>query len=397
MGRLTARGRGLLVAGVALLGLGWWLAQGAIAAVGVLLVTLPLLGLLSARASRLSLQGNRTITPDVLPLGDEGEVLLTVQNASRLPTGALLVEDAVAESLGQPTRVVLDRMPHRSQRIVRYPIHGLRRGRADVGPLRVAVLDAFGMARHDRAVAGGAEVLVVPRIVPLGHGSGTVSPGGRGDANLRTTASRGDEDLLPREHRPGDDMRRIHWRATARYGELMVRREEQVHDRGVLVILDDRLEGHEGGGAESTFEWAVSASASIALHYLRHGWRVAVATSTGTLLADTAGPTPLDAGGMLRAFALVQLRSGAIVPGVTDALGGTPTATIAVLGRLSDRAAGEDLGPAPGGTSACLLLEPGPAALLRRRGWRVTEWNRATPIDAAWRAVSPERAAPVHA
>jgi uncharacterized protein (DUF58 family) len=338
----------------------------------------------------LSLQGQRAITPDVLPVGDEGEVLLTVQNTSRLPTGALLVEDALADSLGQPTRVVLDRMPHRSQRVVRYPIRGLRRGRADVGPLRVAVLDAFGMARHDRAVAGGAEVIVVPRTVPLGAAGTTASPGGRGDASLRTTASRGDDDLLPREHRPGDDMRRIHWRATARYGELMVRREEQVHDRGVLVILDDRTEGHDTSGSpESTFEWAVSASASVALHYLRHGWRVAVVTTTGRLLADTSGPTPLDADGMLRAFALVQTRSGACVPGVADALGVAPTATVAVMGRLDGSTAGDALGSAPSRQSVCLLHEPGPAALLRQRGWRVAEWNRGTSIAAVWSAAAP--------
>jgi hypothetical protein len=74
---------------------------------------------------------------------------------------------------------------------------------------------------------------------------------------------------------------------------------------------------------------------------------------------------------------------------VADALGVAPTATVAVMGRLDGSTAGDALGSAPSRQSVCLLHEPGPAALLRQRGWRVAEWNRGTSIAAVWSAAAP--------
>ena len=67
----------------------------------------------------------------------------------------------------------------------------------------------------------------------------------------------GAEDAATREYRYGDDLRKVHWRSTARVGELMVRREEQpVHSRAT-VLLDGRRGAHRGSGPGSSFEYAV--------------------------------------------------------------------------------------------------------------------------------------------
>jgi uncharacterized protein (DUF58 family) len=92
----------------------------------------------------------------------------------------------------------------------------------------------------------------------------------------------GEDDAATREYRYGDDLRRVHWRSTARVGELMVRREEQPWESRATVILDTRGFAHRGEGPTASFEWAVSAAASMAVHLRRGGYKVRLVTDAGT-------------------------------------------------------------------------------------------------------------------
>jgi uncharacterized protein (DUF58 family) len=387
MRTLTGRGRALLALGVISAGAGWSVDQPAIIAVALLLILIPGLGILAVRRSRFVLGSARTVSPSRIPFGSDAEVVLTVENGSRFPSGALLLEDTVPDSLGEPTRLVLDRIPPRAQRSERYRITGLQRGRTKVGPLTVHVADPFGTARLARSFTATNSVVVTPRIVDLGPAGASMTPGGRGDTMLRSLAARGDDDLLPREHRAGDDMRRIHWRATARQGELMVRREEQAWHSSITVVLDDRERAHHGAGAASTFEWAVSAAASVAVHYLRHGWRLTVLTASGRVLVDAHAPTGSELDLVLQAFADVRLTDAPMAATLgldTDAA----TAVVAVLGRVTDDAA-RTLARPVAGFAGCLLLEPGPEDYLRTQGWRVSPWSRSTAVEVAWQRIAP--------
>ncbi len=386
MRSLTLRGRTLVAVGVVTAGAGWGFGQPAITAVALLLILVPLLGIVVVRRARFVLGSARTVTPTRLPFGSEGEVLLTVENGSRFTSGVLLLEDAVPDALGEPTRVLLDRIPPRGQRSERYPIVGRQRGRTKVGPLTAHVTDAFGMASSARSFTSTSSVVVTPRVVPLGSPGASRTPGGQADTMYRALAARGDDDLLPREHRAGDDMRRIHWRATARQGELMVRREEQAWHSAMTVILDDRAPAHQGTGAASTFEWAVSAAASIAVHYLRQGWRLTVVTTSGHVLVEARGAGTADLDEVLGAFADVRLSNTPL--GNLDFDADDATATVAVLGRLTEQSA-HALSRPTAGFAGCLLLEPGPADYLRSRGWRVAMWTRSTPVDQAWSQIAP--------
>lgn len=394
MRTLTARGRGLLIGGVVAAGVGWGVHQPALIAVAVLLALLPVLGAVSVRRSRFLLGSAREVERQQLPFGTQTEVLLTVENGSRLASGSLCLEDDVPPSLGEPARLVLDRIPPRAQRSVRYPISGLARGRATVGPLRVVVADPFGTARHVHEFSSTTSVLVTPRVEPLDGASGVPAAGGRGDASFRSLAARGDDDVLPREHRPGDDMRRIHWRATARQGELMVRREELSWHSSLVVVLDDRAAAHHGAGAASTFEWAVSAAASIAVHHLRRGWQVTVVGTSGRALARAAAATSADLGLLLLALAEVRTVERPASAGLRFDADGT-TAVVAILGQVTEDAA-RLLDRPMSGTASCLLLAPGPEEHLRNRGWRVASWSRHTPIAEAWQHVAPGSAASAH-
>ena len=104
---------------------------------------------------------------------------------------------------------------------------------------------------------------------------------GSGESRSRSLASAGEDDAGTREYRQGDDLRRVHWRSTARLGQLMVRREEQPWQARCTVLLDTRSTAHGGEGPGSSFEWAVSAAASVAVHLVRHGYFVRLVTDTG--------------------------------------------------------------------------------------------------------------------
>jgi len=387
MRSLTYRGRALVAIGVVGAGAGWAVGQTAILAIATLFITLPVFSLVLVRRSRFVLGSARTVTPTRIPYGDGAEVVLTVENGSRFASGVLLLEDAVPAALGDPTRLLLDRVPSRAQRAERYRVLGLQRGRTRVGPLTVTVTDPFGLAALPRSFTATNSVVVTPRIVPLGTAGASRAPGGQGESQFRALAARGDDDLLPREHRPGDDMRRIHWRATARQGELMVRREEQAWHSSIVVLLDDRREAHTGTGDGSTFEWAVSAAASIALHYLRLGWRVTVVTTSGRVLAEARNGTSADLDLVLQAFADVRLSDDAMAAGLALDDDDT-TAIVAVLGHVTEDDAGVLARPAVG-YAGCLLLEPGPEDLLRATGWLVTAWTPTTPVADAWTAIAP--------
>jgi uncharacterized protein (DUF58 family) len=382
---LTGRGRVLVAVGLVGIGAGWGLRLPAVTAVALLLILVPAIGVITVRRSRFVLGSARTVTPTRIPFGSAGEVVLTVENGSRFTSGVLLLEDAVPASLGDPTRLLLDRIPSRAQRSQRYPVTGRQRGRARIGPLTVTVTDPFGTASTARSFTATNTVLVTPQIVELGSAWASVTPGGHGETRFRAISSRGDDDLLPREHRAGDDSRRIHWPATARQGELMVRREEQAWHSSVTVILDDDDRSHDGTASTSTFEWAVSAAASVAVHFIRHGWRVTVLTTSGRVLVESWTTTSAALDDVLQAFADVQ---PARARGQRDWRPEPATIVVAVLGHLSDDSSRPLARPAAG-FAGCLLLEPGTAEGLRAQGWRVAHWTPTTSVAEAWQQIAP--------
>lgn len=392
---LTPRGRTLAVLGIAGIGIGWALRQPAIVAVAILLLLVPLLGLLTVGRSRFLLGTARSVTSHELPFGAEGEVVLAIENGSRLSSNALLIEDAVPESLGSPARILLDQVRPSSRRTVRYSIHGRRRGRARIGPVSVTVIDPFGTALRTQSFTATTSVLVTPATVDLSTSTATPVPEDRGQARARTIAARGEDDILPREHRPGDEMRRIHWRATARSGSLMVRREELSRSSCLTVLLDDRAGAYPTSttavaDVNMAFEWAVSAAASIALLHLRHGWKVAAVTTSGRMLAQASPRSPGGRQSLVQAFADITLANAQAVEHTgVDGVGST--AVVAVMGLLGDdgvRALARPLAV----PSGCLLLEPGPVGMMQTLGWHACGWTLSTDIVQAWPAICPTSA-----
>ncbi|WP_306333894.1 DUF58 domain-containing protein [Streptomyces sp. KL118A] len=345
---LTTRGRSFLAAGVAAAICAYVLGQSDLLRVGLLLAVLPLVCATVLFRTRYRVAGSRRLSPARVPAGSEARVHLRMDNVSRLPTGLLMLQDRVPYVLGPRPRFVLDRVEAGGRREVSYRVRSDLRGRYPLGPLQLRLTDPFGMCELTRSFSTYDTLTVIPRVEALPAVRLTGEAKGYGDGRNRSLALAGEDDVIPRGYRHGDDLRRVHWRSTARYGELMVRREEQPQRARCTVLLDTRAAGFRGSGPDSAFEWAVSGTASTLVHMLERGFSVRLLTDTGASVPGEgsdgfagASQESADAAGlMMDTLAVVDHSDGAGLSRAYDVLrGGNEGLLVAFLGDLAEEQA----------------------------------------------------------
>ncbi|MEU1467676.1 DUF58 domain-containing protein [Streptomyces sp. NPDC005761] len=346
LGGLTTRGRSFLAAGVAAAVCAYVLGQGDLLRVGLLLAVLPLVCVTVLFRTRYQVAGTRRLSPSRVPAGSEARVHLRMDNVSRLPTGLLMLQDRVPYVLGPRPRFVLDRVEAGGRREVSYRVRSDLRGRYPLGPLQLRLSDPFGMCELTRSFSAYDTLVVIPRTEPLPPVRLAGEASGYGEGRQRSLALAGEDDVIPRGYRHGDDLRRVHWRSTARYGELMVRREEQPQRARCTVLLDTRRSAYQGTGPDSPFEWAVSGTASALVHMLERGFAVRLLTDDGTAVPGESGfagstqNSADSAGLMLDTLAVVDHSDSGGLTRAYDVLrGGDEGLLIAFLGDLDDEQA----------------------------------------------------------
>jgi uncharacterized protein (DUF58 family) len=400
---LTTRGRSFLAAAGAAALSALVLGERDLLRVAVLLVALPVLAAAYVGQTRYRLACTRAVDPGRVPVGSPARVLLRLANLSRLPTGTLLLEDRLPYALGSRPRLVLERLAGQRASTVAYTVRAEVRGRYDVGPLVVRLMDPFGLCELSRSFQTIGKLTVVPQVVSLPSVRLAGEYAGSGDSRARSVAVHGEDDVATREYRNGDDLRRVHWRSTARVGELMVRREEQPWESRATIVLDTRRQGHRGEGPTSSFEWAVSATASIALHLRRSGYKVRLVTGGGVDLDTTERD---GEGAVLDCLAEVNVSAAHDVGSLIERVrrrseGGL---VIAVLGGLSPAEA-ESMAALRKSSTTCIALlinsstwlnlpEPAraeavtahetAALALLRTGWRVIGVEHGANLNALW-------------
>ncbi|MFC4144737.1 DUF58 domain-containing protein [Micromonospora mangrovi] len=288
--RITARGVGLLVAAVVLLGAGFRFAYpeltvlGAAAgvAVGYALVT---------AAWRPRLAVTRSADPDRVARGEPAVVTLTVRNTGRLRAANLVAEDRCG-AVAVP--VPLLRLRPGRDTTVRYDVPTRRRGVVPIGPLRVTRRDPLGLVALARPYGDTVPVWVHPRIHPLG----AVPPGAGRSLDGRTDAVPHGSitfDSL-REYVVGDELRRVHWRTSARVGELMVRENVDTSLPRLVVVLDNRAAAHPGrtAGVAESFEAGCEAAASVVAAAVREDLPVTLLLVAPDPVDPAGGGPPLD-------------------------------------------------------------------------------------------------------
>ncbi|OLT20098.1 hypothetical protein BJF78_35840 [Pseudonocardia sp. CNS-139] len=399
---LTTRGRCLLAGGIATAVCAIALDERDLLRVGVFVAVLPVFALLLAARTRRTVRADRELSPGRVPVGTPVTVGLRLSGGPLI--GALRLADTAPDAAGpspeSPPRFTVHRLSSRNGGAVTYPLRPMLRGVHRVGPLTGTARDPLGLAEFERELAPADRLVVLPRVVPLrglppAIGAGEGTPGA-----ALAHQGQGASDVLIREYRQGDELRRVHWRSTARYDELMVRLEERPWRGGMTVILDRRDAAHRGRGPESSLEFAISMAASVCVHMLGRGEPLNLVTEDGIeLTAPGAGAQEalLDSLAALRPSARTdlggpELASGTDVLAVLGALG--PGQVEALIARraggghaiLLDTATWDPARGAGrnGGGSAA-----GPAAALRRAGWHVTIASSGVTPARVWDAWCP--------
>jgi uncharacterized protein (DUF58 family) len=382
LGGLTARGRSFAAVGAVTIVCGLLIIpEPDLVRIGALLLALPVLSAFGAGRARYRLACVRTVSPARLSAGQSAAVTIRLTNASRLRTGLLLAEDTVPYALGSRPRFIFEGIGPGGSRPYTYQLRSDTRGRYTVGPLRVRVADSFGLVSITRAFTSSSVLTVTPRIIPLARPPVGGYWLGDSEHGRRSIAASGEDDVAPRAYRTGDSLHRVHWRSTARYGELMVRREEQYWRNTASLFLDSRRVSY----SSDLFELAVSAAASIGVHLAGEGFEARFVTAEGEVPRQgTFRDTLLDTLAVLRPSRAVSLEAG------VKALAAGDGQFIAVLGELPPAQARE-LAAARRGTTpavALVLAEEGrgtdAARVLAAAGWRVAVVPDEVRLAAAW-------------
>lgn len=263
------------------------------------------------RLARVTVEVQRDLRPPRRHAGVPGDVEITIRNTAPRPSPTLTVHDPFdpsGTSLAADERRARFRVaPLRPGQAVRatYQLPGEDRGVYELGPLEVRLEDPFGLASMVVAVAPVARLVVYPRIEPLGP----LSPGLGGRRQRQsppvTRAVDTDGDLYTlREYHMGDDLRRVHWRSTAKHDEVMIRHDDVPAQSTATVVLDLRHEVH----SPDTLESALSAAASIVHAAWRLRWPVRLVASDGTDSGLAAGHAHVQA--ILEGLARAQAHDG---------------------------------------------------------------------------------------
>jgi uncharacterized protein (DUF58 family) len=292
-----------------------------LAAIGALLL---IVAALWVRAHVVEIRASRHLR-ERLQVGVDGRVDVTLESTATRRSATVTIADGFDRGRRSARFLLAPLEPGGTARAA-YRLPTERRGRFEIGPLRATVSDPFGLASRTQRILGTEEVIVFPRVHEIM--SLPETGGDELDRDMPRAHGRldpGGEFLNLRDYEPGDDLRRVHWRSTARHQRLMVRQNEARRRTPVLVLLDVRPSTHD----RLSFERAVEACASVVTVCDRVGRPYEVLLSTGVVVG-ARGQRHLAS--VMDELAVVEPHGpDRIVAAATRRRGG---ALVAVMGRM---------------------------------------------------------------
>lgn len=396
---LTTRGRAFVGSGVTLGIAGIIFGFPDLTRFGVLLVALPMISAVLVRTRRTRMRIERHTSPSRVSVGQEARVALSFENVSSSTTPIFLAEERLDYVLGDRPRFVVGHIPPGRVRTIEYAVSSHLRGRHRLGPLGVQVQDPFGLANRHAVLEGTTELVILPAVHPLtAHRQPSSGIGSEGE-QAHLVALHGEDDVTIRAYRDGDDLRRIHWPATARTGDLMVRQEDRPAHRRAVIVLDPRPRAHGGRGLTSSFEWAVTAAASVAAHLCESGYAVHLVCFETVASSRAAETMPID--DILDVLAVTTLHDdagGDDILRAGQALAANGGFVVAIIGPADREVTGRVASlRQPGTTGLAFVVDArsfgdAPQAdaadehvdALRLAGWRAIGVARDDPVSESW-------------
>jgi uncharacterized protein (DUF58 family) len=212
-------------------------------------------------------------------VGDRLRVTYTLRNSSRVPKPWLEVHNPTTLPGGLPGRAITLGGSSERSWLIRAPL--TRRGHFRIEPLHIRTGDPFGFFEAAATVGQGVGVVVYPRLEPLPMwklpSASLEGSHAAPERTLQTTPLA----TTVRPYAPGDSMNRIHWKSTARHGEIQVKEFDLEQTADAWIILDLQRGIQTGRGDDSTTEVAIRAAASIADKALQENRAVGMTVNAG--------------------------------------------------------------------------------------------------------------------
>ncbi|TCJ32532.1 DUF58 domain-containing protein [Parafrankia sp. BMG5.11] len=355
------------------------------------------------------------VTPAAVTRGDDAALVISIVNHSRwtsppfalrLPAepaqpGEVPAEPAEPAEPGGSVgsggpEIAVDIRPLRggASREIVLPLDTAARGVRRIGPPQVHRSDPFGLAHRHQYLGTSLTLRVRPRAYPLVPPP--AAPARDPDGQSGRGASGGLMFHTLREYTPGEDLRLVHWAASARTGTLMVRTHLDPSEPASTVVLDTRRRAYPPGpvGA-AVFEDAVDVAASAVLACARNSYGVRLVTSGGVRMTGRRRST--DAESLLDELADVRPDEGVTLD-VLRTLRRGPVGTLVLVTGALDRDAAAALAPVAHVFGQVIVLRMGPrseAAALARGRRAPGDRPRLRPSMEAVARARAERGGPV--
>jgi uncharacterized protein (DUF58 family) len=208
--------------------------------------------------------------------GEDLVVDLELETEARVAPASVVVVEQIGR-LGERTTPL-----HRHGRQLRssYVLRKLPRGRYAYAGARAVLEDPFGLERTEVTLGGGGSLLVYPRLVELDRLFSETGAQVLDGRRLLLRRPSGFELHSVREYEHGESLRKVHWRSTARRGQLMVKDLEDAPRDEVAVLLDADGAAVVGTPPESSFDVQVRAAGSILRSHVRRGRRAVLVVNS---------------------------------------------------------------------------------------------------------------------
>lgn len=194
-----------------------------------------------------------------------------VDNDSLLPVPHIEIIDRTEESVGgEIPKPTISTLFPTEREIVRKNITAKYRGLYNLGPIDIEISDALGVFTRKRRILSNTSFKVYPRI----HNIEKINLKSMQSYGTLTTKQKAYEDNTSvsdiRKYSPGDSIKRIHWKVSAKKSNLFVKNYEMTGSAAAYIFLDFKKNCYKGENIRDLEERAVEAASSTISYLLNN-------------------------------------------------------------------------------------------------------------------------------